>query len=155
MVLKTNFSFFKEVFSPSHIPKVGLQKHLFGAEPTWFYFRRLPEMSPFYLLGLLGLLKIFSRRDGDRLLCLYCLVILVFHSWWANYQTRYVVSALPVILIIAASLLREGWTSLEKLTSQKKILIARIFYSGAVIYFIVKTLIVAYNIALPNNASYF
>ncbi|MCX6348132.1 MAG: glycosyltransferase family 39 protein [Candidatus Aureabacteria bacterium] len=148
-------SYMARIISPGYIPLIGWERNLFGGEPVWFYFARLPQFSPFYLFAFLGLVKILSRRKEEALLALYCLVILIFHSLWGNYQSRYILMAVPVLLIIASSLLGEWWTQIRRLSPPRIRRCISAVYVLVVLYFIAKTLAVALKISLPNNAAYF
>jgi len=149
------YPFIKQVLSPSNLPEIGWERGLFSAEPIWFYFKRLPRFSPFYLIAFLGLAKVGSRDQKERLLAIYCLVILIFHSWWGNYQSRYIITVIPVLLLLCADLLIKGWRIISQISHRNKKIYLRLIYGGIILYFALKTIIVAINISFPNSGCYF
>jgi 4-amino-4-deoxy-L-arabinose transferase-like glycosyltransferase len=147
--------FFPHLLSPAHIPITGWERHFFGAEPIWFYFRRLPELSPFYLFAFLGLFKIASKNDGARLIALFSLLVLLFHSWWANFQSRYIITAVPPLLLLAAAVIRDGWSGMDRKNIGPLSLWARILYAAILLYFTGKVIVVGLKLGLPNTVCYF
>jgi len=101
------------------------------------------------------LIKIASTNAKEHLLSLYYLFILIFHSWWGNYQSRYIITAIPILLLLCAALIIKGWDWIGHLPAGKKELWGYLVYGGVIVYFAAKIIIVAINVSLPNTGCYF
>lgn len=103
-------AFVKDVFAWHPMITVGWSNP-FAHGPWYFYFQQLVKFSPLYIFSFLGLSLFPSRNKGDLLMAWCCLWILGFHMLWGNYQSRYILSAVPFLLILAAHFLVWGCES--------------------------------------------
>jgi 4-amino-4-deoxy-L-arabinose transferase-like glycosyltransferase len=73
----------------------------FRAEPWYFYLTRLSELSPLYLFSFLSIVLLLGRNKGDRLLLLSACWILGAFIVLGNYQSRYILPAVPFLIILS------------------------------------------------------
>jgi len=94
------------VFALNYRPATYWDPGHFSGESSFFYLKRLPEFSLFYCVSFLAFFfRLNTRyRKGPLIIKLFSGVILVFFSLWKNYQTRYVLAATPLLLILGAAL---------------------------------------------------
>jgi len=137
-------------------PVSNLFPSIFADGPWFFYFEQLLKMSPFFILAYLAVFNIGSQKDGDKLLIISLAVIMSFYIIWGNYQSRYIVSAIPALIILAARSFWLLWILPEKINKPVFTKAMRIMLSGVFIYFVVKTLIVDMKVAavLYGNGYY-
>jgi len=74
----------------------------FSNEPWHFYLTRLSELSPVYLFSFLSIILLFGKDRGDRLLLVSSFWILGAFIVLGNYQSRYVLPAIPFLIILSA-----------------------------------------------------
>jgi 4-amino-4-deoxy-L-arabinose transferase-like glycosyltransferase len=77
------------------------------AYPFWgvswdFYLMRLMELSPVLLFGFLSVFFILGNNKGDWLLLWTVLLILGAFSLLGNYQSRYILPAVPFLVLLSA-----------------------------------------------------
>jgi hypothetical protein len=134
----------------------------FSSGPWHFYLTRLPELSPLYLFSYLSAIFIFGKNKGDRLLWLSCLWILGAFILLGNYQSRYILPAVPFLMILSARF--QIWVydrlSMESSASETARFnafrpVLKIIFTGVVLYFMVKTLRVDGLIAIAPDFGYF
>lgn len=133
-------------------------------EPWSFYLTRLVELSPFYLYGYCALVLLMCGKKGDKLLLLASFWILAAFIFIGNYQTRYVLPAVPYLLLLSARVqvavydqLTLPWAGETKLEMNNKVLrvLMIIAFMGTNIYFIVKTIRVSRILAIGGDFGYF
>jgi len=74
----------------------------FSREPWHFYLTRLSELSPVYLFSFLSIILLFGKDRGDRLLLVSSFWILGAFIVLGNYQSRYILPAIPFLIILSA-----------------------------------------------------
>jgi len=135
----------------------------FSMGPWHFYLTRLNELSPLYLFSFLSIFFVFGRDRGDQLLLLSSLLILGAFIFLGNYQSRYILPAVPFLILLSARfqimmydqlLLKDGEiqgsSNLEILRPMLKVVLV-----GIGLYFIVKTLRTDWLIAIGPDFGYF
>ena len=99
-------SIFKEIiyaFQFAHIPAHGWQGMMFAGELSTFYFGRLVEFSPFFLLGYASFIFWQDKLNSEgRFIQFQALGILFFYILWGNFQSRYILAVIPLLLILAS-----------------------------------------------------
>ena len=86
-----------------HFPEVSWAQGFFSGEPQWFYFKRLLEFSFLYGFAYLAFFDPFSQKDSGRFLMkLSAFFIMFFYIVWGNFQCRYILPALPFLMILAS-----------------------------------------------------
>lgn len=146
----------KNMWIYNYLPSAGWNISMFIKEPWNFYFSRLLELSPIYLFSYLAAI-FFSFKDTqkDSLLIISAFLIMAFFVLWGNYQSRYILPAVPILLILASRFLIWFWDRLRAQPQTLKIKISKAALIGTVGYFILKTINVGIHLALPNNVAYF
>lgn len=144
------------MFNLKHIPTNGWIIGMFAKEPWYFYLRRLLELSPFYIFSFGSILFLIKPKESDKLLITANIWILAFAVIWGNYQSRYILAAVPALLLISSRTIIWIGTSLKKWTKSKmRLLIYRIVFVYILLLFLSKTAFIDLLLALPNKACYF
>lgn len=99
-------AFLRDVFAWHPAITVGWS-YPFTYEPWYFYLQQLVKFSPLYLLSFF-VLFLFPKNKGDGMMAWCGVWILGFHILWGNYQSRYILPAVPFLLILAARFLVWG-----------------------------------------------
>jgi len=135
----------------------------FRSGPWYFYLTRLNELSPIYLFSFLSLFLVFKRNKGDWLLLLSSFWILGAFILLGNFQSRYILPAVPFLIILSArfqiwaydrlSSKSEGGTGSSSFEIVKMPLKITLIVVG--LYFTIKTLRTDWLIALGPDFGYF
>ncbi len=100
------FSRLGPLLSWNALPVHGENLKFMLAQPWNFYWTQWLSASPFYLAGFLGMVFAFCRGDAaDRLVALTAFIIIVSMQMVGQYETRYVLPAVPFLMILAARLI--------------------------------------------------
>jgi 4-amino-4-deoxy-L-arabinose transferase-like glycosyltransferase len=140
-------AFVQDVFTWHPSITVGWSNS-FAHGPWYFYFQQLVKFSPLYLFSFLSFFLLPSKNKGDLLMVWCCVWILGFHLFWGNYQSRYILPAVPFLLILAARFLIWGC---EK--KQPHLLRFCLILGGS--YFFLKTLKTGLSFAAGPDFGYF
>ena len=101
----------------TYIPTHSWQQGVFGGGPAAFYFGRLLEFSPLYIFSFLALLCYQPQEDNMMaVLRLSAAVILLFFIAWGNYQSRYILSCIPFLILLAVDFLAKIFNSHHRLS---------------------------------------
>lgn len=139
-----------------HIPQAGWKMGMFKTEPWYFYFMRLIELSPFYLFSFMGLLFFLKQKREARLLFLTAAWVMAAFIMLRNFQSRYILPAIPALLILAGDMMVKIWEGLKVRIESKKILIfSQAFLILLIVFFLLKTLAIDLKLAVPNWPCYF
>ncbi|MFH2139017.1 MAG: glycosyltransferase family 39 protein [Candidatus Omnitrophota bacterium] len=144
-------------FDPNYLPRSGWEMGMFRNEPKSFYLGRLLELSPVYLFSFLGLIPLlFSKRYfKERLfLFLYSGIVLMFFTLWRGFQSRYILSAVVPLVVIAVQTLFYLSDKISCLPG-KYVIPVRVLFCGMIIFCLFKTLILNFSLAMSNNICYF
>jgi len=135
----------------------------FTGEPWHFYLTRLNELSPVYLFSFLSLFLIFKKNKGDWLLLLSSIWTLGAFILLRNYQSRYILPAVPFLIILSArfqiwaydklSQKREEATKISSLETLKRFSKIALICVG--VYFVIQTLRTDWLIAIGPDFGYF
>ena len=131
---------------------------------AWFFYpARLVELSPLYLFAFLACTLPVRRHRGDRLLLWTSVVLLAVFLLLGNYQMRYILPAIPFLVLLAARWLtwvydrylsepsdERGATSAARWRR-----VGRICLMVVVAYMFMRTLLVVRLIAFPPDFGYF
>jgi len=128
-------------------PETNIFPSPFAKGPWTFYISQLMRMSPLYIAAFLGCLLIGSRSPGDRLLVIAAVVIMLFYIKWGNYQSRYIVSAIPMLMILCARVFVLAFERVGRLGNAWVRTGARIGLSCLIAYLVLKTGLVDINVA--------
>ncbi len=146
----------KEAFIWKNVVQVGWSNP-FHFGPWHFYLTRLAELSPLYIFAIPSFFLFFRKNKGDRLLIWSSLWILGAFILLGNYQSRYILPAVPFLVILSA---RWQVLAYDKLTSSQSAarssrFFLKIIFVGISLYFVLKTLRTDWLIAIGPDFGYF
>ena len=146
----------KNMWIYNYLPSTGWKISMFSARPWHFYFSQLLELSPIYLFAFAAAIFFSFKNDQKDLLLIFtAFSILAFFTLWKNFQSRYIVSASLVLLILASRFQIWLWDRLKTQPQTLRIKLSKFIFLSIVGYFIIKTINVGIHLALPNNVNYF
>jgi len=141
---------------PYYLPTHSWQSGFFHQELPVFYFGRLVEFSPFYLFSFAALLNLAHDKEFETaILRLSPTVILAFFIIWGNYQSRYILAALPFLIILASGVLVRLFDRTNAISQVvKRILVRAVFLIG---FFLIlqKICFININLSFPHDFCYF
>jgi 4-amino-4-deoxy-L-arabinose transferase-like glycosyltransferase len=100
-------------FTVNFLPSVSWGPNHLPSEPL-FYFGRLVEFTPIYLISFVMFLMPEKSKEMG-LLRIGVVVIIGFFIIWQNYQSRYIIAAIPLLLVMASNLIVRCYDNLERL----------------------------------------
>jgi len=135
----------------------------FAGGPWHFYITRLAELSPVYIFAYLSIFFVLGKNKGDQILLLSSSWILIAFILLGNYQSRYILPAVPFLIILAArwqiwaydKLSIKEQTAVEVSNVGAYRAIFKIFFISIGLYFTAKTLRVDWLIAIGPDFGYF
>jgi len=153
---------FKGIFIWTDTFRVGWV-YPFAGESWHFYIKRLNEFSPTYLFSFFSIFFIFGKNRGDRLLILTSILILAAFSLIGSYQSRYILPAIPFLLLLSArwlvwaydKLVQNNDVTTTTPNAQAYRALLNISLMGVVVYFIIKTLRTGWLLAIGPDFGYF
>ncbi|MCA9403343.1 MAG: glycosyltransferase family 39 protein [Candidatus Omnitrophica bacterium] len=143
-------------FNLTHLPAVGWSGAPFYGSSRGFYFVRLLEWN---LINFFALLAFFvpksAWRPGEKLLRTGFMVVLAIFTVWGAFQSRYIIAAVPLGILIGANFLYEMWQKTEALES----LPARVAGRSAIIVIVfmitARMMFINQFISYTNDMCYF
>jgi 4-amino-4-deoxy-L-arabinose transferase-like glycosyltransferase len=152
----------KEVFVWKKNIQVGWSNP-FSSGPWYFYLTRLVEFSPFYLFSYAAFLLFLGKNKGDKLLIWSSVWILAAFILLGNYQSRYILPAVPFLVILAARfqvLVYDVFFAVRPISGQEtnaksRNAILKILFFGITAYFVLKTLRSGWLLAIGPDFGYF
>jgi len=140
----------------NYLPTVGWRLGMFLSEPPIFYFGRLIEFSLMYAIAFSAFfIRNHSDYGGPRMIKMTCIFLMVFYSFWGNYQSRYILVCIPLLLILAAQLLTIVNSWAFKPPSLFKRILRSMAITICIFYIIFKTHYINVVISYPNDLCYF
>jgi 4-amino-4-deoxy-L-arabinose transferase-like glycosyltransferase len=137
-----------------HLPFVSWRSGTLDNTPL-FYLGRLIEYSFFYVFAFIALFMYRPDDDGRiALVRLPAAVILLFYIVWGNYQSRYILACVPLLIVLGAQFWVKEFETAR--ASGKKL-----GYWGAaglaaiLAYSIVKTYAINLSLSYTNDMCYF
>ncbi|MCR4336825.1 MAG: glycosyltransferase family 39 protein, partial [Candidatus Omnitrophica bacterium] len=138
----------------THLPSTSWAGGLFSHENHLFYLGRLLELSPLYIFALIAM--IFpSQNKNLTLLKVISIVILIFYSWWGDYQSRYILAATPYLILLAIILWKEFLKKSFQLKCKSLRLCSQSLLIVSMLFVFWKTYLINVMISFPNNLCYF
>lgn len=140
----------------NYLPTHSWRQLFFSKSPPSFYFGRLLEFSPIYILSLTSVFLFHVKQEKEVSFIRLCaMVILLFFIFWRNFQSRYILSSLPFFILIGVQF---GIQIFEQVSNNRNRLIAfggrmglKLFFA----YIIVKCYYVNIMVSYPNDMCYF
>jgi len=159
-VLAAFFAFFFEKIllglSISHLPETSWSGFTFYDSAHSFYFYRLIEFSPIYLIAFCAyLMPKKHSHDSERLIYIAPLAIFIFFIIWGSFQSRYIIAAIPFLILIGSQKLLDVFTRARRLQNP----IARLAISSSIIFIVlmifVKSVYLARFLVNSNDFCYY
>ncbi len=143
-------------FNILHLPITSWAGATFYGSSHTFYPDRLLEFSLIYFFAFLSFfIPLKDRPDEDRILRIGSIAILLFFTMWTAFQSRYIISANPLLIILGVNFLHE----LSRRAPEIPNLWARVVARGSLIMLLVaifmKTIVVNVLVSFTNNFCYF
>jgi len=137
-------------------PPTSWRMGFFKDEPKYFYMKKLFEYFPVYLFGYISPFFIsWKEREHKALPVLFAYLILIFFIFWGNFQSRYILPAIPWFLLLSAYailFLNKKITLMEN--KKLRILLYSLLW-GFTLFSIAKAIQVDVLLAWTNKPCYF
>jgi len=141
---------------PGSFPVTSWYQGLFYSASPLFYFGRLMEFSFLYFFAFAAFFISVKRHTEEKtILFLGSLVTIIFFMVWKSYQSRYVLSAIPFLIILAVQFLWDTYQLSNESKSWAVQLIRKIILPLALLSIIFKTNLINLLISYPNNLCYY
>jgi len=140
----------------THLPLTSWGQTFFsGARPT-FYLDRLLEFSFIYFIAFVAYFLPQQKIDiYEKLLMLSSMIILLFYTYWAAYQSRYILACLPLLIILGSHLL----IMIYERFNSSSLLWVRVLFKPLVvltiIFILFKMHYINIMVSFPNDMCYF
>ncbi len=146
----------KHAFQLTHVPLVTWYQGTFSGEPPTFYFGKLIEYFPVYIFAFISIF-IFHRQENDKapLIRISAILIILFFIAWGNYQSRYIASSLPFLLVLAAEMIVRLFQRIYQFHSFLMRGIASAGLAILLVYIFVKVMLINQMISFTNDMCYF
>lgn len=143
-------------FQSDHLPVTSWSMGLFQYENFGFYFGHLMEYSLIYAFAFLGFfVRLPDGREDVMLFRIASLVILGFYVACGNYQSRYILAAIPFLVVLGARTWEFLW---EFVSTHRRVQIrlsGRVLLLSLMMYLICKTMVINYFLSFTNNMCFF
>jgi len=140
----------------NHIPRTSWAGAVFWNEPITFYVGQLIEYSFIYFFAFVSFFIVRERNFTEISLLRYgALMILVFFTLWKSFQCRYILFAIPLLVILAFELIIVIYERISDFKSfiprvvLKGLFVLLIFYSAS------KTFLIDLSLSFTNDMCYF
>ncbi|HSV42915.1 MAG TPA: hypothetical protein VLJ10_00005, partial [Candidatus Bathyarchaeia archaeon] len=138
------------------LPWVTWRQAAFSGEQRWFYLSRLLEYSLLYGFAYLAFFDPFSKwREELLFLKVNAFLIILFFTAWGNFQCRYILPALPFLIILAAYYICKLFRQLAKI----EYVFLRLSLQSLLLILIVlavsKTMLINEEVSYTNFMCYF
>lgn len=144
--------------SPKHFPYTNWSNRDFHRQMAWGgYFAILLRYSFIYAFAFLALP--FKQEEDNReevlFLKIYAILGLAFFMFWGNYQSRYILPLVPVLIVLGVS----AWFKLLRMAGKVRLdvicFLVQLGLRGILIVIIAKTYNIDRVISFLNNMCYF
>lgn len=142
--------------SLKHEPETSWRMLFFKDEPWYFYLKRLFIYSPIYIFAYISPFLIMWKKREHHLLPILCAgVVVVFFIAWGNFQCRYILPAVPWLLVMAGYTVNFINTSILKLENKplRAVLLGGLWLF--VLFAFIKALQIDAVLAWTNKPCYF
>ncbi len=150
---------FINAFNLFVFPRAGWKIMMFNDESPIFYIGQLLELYPLYLFVFIimpfYLLLNVEEKKNYYLIVIASLVIMLFYMWWKVYQSRYILSLIPFLIILGSMHVVWVWSKISTIKNISSRSLLKIVFSTTLFYLIVKSLVIDFVLVLPNGVCYF
>lgn len=147
---------FRRIFPEAFVWKNAIVTgwaNIIDRSTRYFYLIRLSELSPLHLYAYFSIFLFFGKNKGDKLLILTSVWIISAFITLGNYQTRYILPAVPFLVILSARLF--FWIY-DRLSGPKTYqMVLKVVFIGISVYFVIRTLKVDSLLAIGPDFGYF
>ena len=138
------------------LPAAGWSSGMFYYAPATFYLGRLLEFSLLYGFGYAAFfLPAKAINEQIQAVKIVSTVLMLFYVFWGNYQSRYILSSIPFLLVLAAYVVQLTMTKIfqQSPAIRRNALLALLVF--VIIYAFVKTSYINASLSFPNDLCYF
>jgi len=144
------------MLNAAYAPLTGWKPGMFQYKPWTFYFRRLIELSPFYVFAFAGMLFLAKKGSREKFLIIPVLWSLSFFIIWGSYQSRYIRFAWLGLLVLASRTVKGCWDKIGEASGCATTrMLLRACFAIILAYALARTLSVDLAIVINNDFSYF
>ncbi len=137
------------------IPRHGWSHSVVSGQPGYFYLKRLLELSPIYLFSFLAFIYYLKKTHEDLLLIRWAGIVLLFHILWGNFQSRYILLAVPPLIILAARMITDIYGKIESQINRNLKLVNKFIFFFILIFFLFKNVWISLILAIIDQPCYF
>lgn len=138
------------------IPWVTWQQSSFSGQPGWFYLQRLLRFSFLYGFAYLAFFDPFHKTSNELFLIkLNAFIMMLFFVAWGNFQCRYILPAVPFLLIMSADYI---WKLFGRFAQINYVHVRLLFQALLLILIVLavsKTMLINYEVSYTNDMCYF
>ncbi|MBF0216191.1 MAG: glycosyltransferase family 39 protein [Candidatus Omnitrophica bacterium] len=138
-----------------YLPPTSDSMHMFDNEPAYFYFKHLIELSPLYVFSYVSFFAMHKWGKEMRLAGLVAAAALVFFGAFGYYETRYVLPAVPGLLLLAVFSIKTVVDYLRENGKGPERSAAYILFGLIAGFAILKTLYFDVSVVVKNNFIFF
>lgn len=141
------------------LPSNSWNAGIFTGAPFFFYMKQLASFSLLYVIAFTTFfLKMGSQKDLNfftRLAHFSICIIILFFSFWENFQSRYILASLPFLIFLAADFWLKGLAHFQNIPNK------RIGQLGIGIWVLVgmvtvlRSFYINFFLVFPNDTCYF
>jgi len=154
LLLVINSVFFSLQFE--HLPRVSWTSAVFWNEPITFYVGQLVEYSFVYFFAFASFFIVRKQKITEISLLRYgALVTLVFFTLWKSFQCRYILFAIPLLVILAFELIIVIYERISKFKSFIPRVAVKGLFALLIFYSVSKTLLIDLLLSFTNDMCYF
>jgi hypothetical protein len=137
------------------LPPTADSMHMFDNEPAYFYFKHLIEMSPLYIFSYVSIFAMHKWGKEMRLAGLLAGAALAFFGAFGYYETRYVLPAVPGLLLLAVFSIKTSVDYLRENGKGAQRTVAYILFGFIAGFALVKTIYFDVSVVVKNNFIFF
>jgi len=139
-----------------YLPKVTWMQKVFSNAPFNFYFGKLLEFSLLYIFAFVAFFLFLGKNDKQQALAFVpAFIILLFFVVWRHYQSRYILPAIPLLVISAIDLILKIFERISRIEDFLPRVMAKTIMLLILTNIIVKNYLINMYVSFPNDMAYF
>lgn len=143
-------------FDFASLPAAGWSSGMFYYAPATFYLGRLLEFSLIYGFGYAVFFLPAKAVNGQiQAIKFVSAALMLFYAFWGNYQSRYILSSIPLLLVLAAYGVHLAMTKIFQQSPALRRYALLTLLVFVIIYAFVKTSYINANLSFLNDLCYF
>jgi len=145
-----------QALSLTYEPPTSWRGRFFETEPWYFYLKKLFEYFPVYIWAYLSPFFInFKNRNFESMVLINAVLTAMFFIFWGNFQSRYILPAIPWFLILSAFGIFFVHDKISTIDNKNKRNVLYVLLWCFVAYGIAKAIQVDVLLAWTNKPCYF